>query len=86
MNGLLFFFSFLLIQYEKQMLTAVIKIFLRVLTWEVKRKYIRETWELSKVEQTPNHKIFLIKIALQENFVAGNTKGKKKKHNTGLCE
>lgn len=35
-------FFFLLIWYEKQMLTTVIKIFLRDLTWEAKRKYIRE--------------------------------------------
>lgn len=33
------------------------------------------------MEQTLNHKIFLIKIALQENFVAGNSKAKKKKEN-----
>lgn len=31
------------------------------------------------MEQTLNHKIFLIKTALQENFVAGNSKAKKKK-------
>lgn len=33
------------------------------------------------MEQTLNHKIFLIKTALQENFVAGNSKAKKKKEN-----
>lgn len=77
-----FFFFFLLIWYEKQMLTTVIKIFLRDLTWAVKRKYIRGTEELNKMEQTLNHKIFLIKITLQESFVAGNSKAKKKKKKT----
>lgn len=64
------------------MLTTVIKIFLRDLTWAVKRKYIRGTEELNKMEQTLNHKIFLIKITLQESFVAGNSKAKKKENKT----